>query len=650
MVRKWRVLFAVALAACATLAYADPPARVGRVNHVSGAVSFAPAEAPAQWTQAALNRPLTSGDRLWTDNDSRAELHVGSTALRLASLTNVDVLNLDDQSIQIRLAQGVINMRVRELARDEIVEVATPAGAVLIRQPGSYRISTDSQSDGSHVLVNFGHADVITPTQTATVPSSQAAVFTTRSGITFEVAAYSNGDEFDRWSAQRDRREDQVNATRYVSRDMTGYEDLDDHGSWRTLPEYGAVWVPANVAPGWAPYRHGNWVWMSQWGWTWVDDAPWGFAPFHYGRWVWLDSYWAWAPGPLVRRPVYAPALVAFVGGAGFSGSMESGPTIGWFPLGWREPYIPWYRASHGYVRNMNVPHVRNTTNVHKTTTIQYVNRNRPHAVTVVPQQAFVSARPIAQASIRVAQAQLARAEVIREKSPAEPIRASITTERSGHRPPQAAAQNATTMNAPLNTTAREVSPLSRGPGSPGLGEGERRGRLLRRERPDVSTSGNTAGAAAVPAGPDSPHAAPITPTNRAAPAASQPAADPRPVHEARRDRWNDARPRDTSAFRSPHDRAAAVREAQIPRQAPPAPQPVAPSARPHAAPHPEASRLRQAPPQPQAAAAAHPPSGFAHRQEGAPRATPQPRENHPRGEHRPHRPREAPARTARPS
>jgi hypothetical protein len=25
---------------------------------------------------------------------------------------------------------------------------------------------------------------------------------------------------------------------------------------------------------------------MSPWGWTWVDNAPWGFAPFHYGRWV----------------------------------------------------------------------------------------------------------------------------------------------------------------------------------------------------------------------------------------------------------------------------------------------------------------------------------------------------------------------------
>src|SRR5205085_11868393 len=140
----------------------------------------------------------------------------------------------------------------------------------------------------------------------------------------------------DRWSAERDRQEDRVASTRYVSPQMTGYEDLDRYGSWRTLPEYGAVWTPTRIAADWAPYRHGHWVWVSPWGWTWVDDAPWGFAPFHYGRWVWADSYWAWAPGRIAPRPVYAPALVAFVGGshASLSISIGRGPAVGWFPLG----------------------------------------------------------------------------------------------------------------------------------------------------------------------------------------------------------------------------------------------------------------------------------------------------------------------------
>ena len=106
----------------------------------------------------------------------------------------------------------------------------------------------------------------------------------------------------------------------FVSPEMTGVEDLDRHGGWQQHPEYGAVWTPTQVVVGWAPYRHGQWVWQRPWGWTWVDDAPWGFAPFHYGRWLSWGGRWCWAPGPRVARPVYAPALVAWVGGPQYSG------------------------------------------------------------------------------------------------------------------------------------------------------------------------------------------------------------------------------------------------------------------------------------------------------------------------------------------
>ncbi len=74
----------------------------------------------------------------------------------------------------------------------------------------------------------------------------------------------------------------------------------------------------AEVPAGWAPYRNGHWAWIDPWGWTWVDDAPWGFAPFHYGRWTVVDDRWGWVPGPVRQRAVYAPALVAFIGGAEF--------------------------------------------------------------------------------------------------------------------------------------------------------------------------------------------------------------------------------------------------------------------------------------------------------------------------------------------
>jgi hypothetical protein len=488
MSARLKVIVAMLLFVCGAAAYADPPGRVARLNYSTGAVSFAPGEAPDAWVQAVLNRPLTAGDRLWADQTGRAELHIGSTAMRLGALTSVDVLNLDDDTLQVRLAQGSMNLRVRDLGQGETVEIATPAGAVLVRQPGSYRVTVEPQGDSARVLVNFGQAEVVTPLQTYTVPSSQAATVSASRGASFEVAAYATADELDRWSAERDRREDRVPSTQYVSRDMTGYEDLDQYGTWRTLPDYGAVWVPTQVASGWAPYRTGHWVWVSPWGWTWVDDAPWGFAPFHYGRWVHTGGYWAWSPGAVVRRPVYAPALVAFVGGSNFSVSVTSGPAVGWFPLGWREPYRPWYRASESHVRQVNVTNVTNVTNITNVTNVRYVNRERPDAVTVVSRQAFVSARPVSQAALNVPRTELARAEVVRDRSPAEPVRASIAPERPGYRPPAfAASREVVSVTAPASAATREVPAFRERAGIARTEEAEPRVRVLRRERAETS-------------------------------------------------------------------------------------------------------------------------------------------------------------------
>ncbi|HET7159575.1 MAG TPA: chromosome partitioning protein ParA, partial [Burkholderiales bacterium] len=138
MARILALVLIFLLPSLGTLARADPPGRVARLNYAAGAVSFAPAQAPDAWTQAVHNRPISDGDRLWAGETGRAELHIGSLALRLAPLTSVDVLHLDDDVVQLRLAQGALNVRVRELDAGEIIEIATPTGAVLLRQPGSY--------------------------------------------------------------------------------------------------------------------------------------------------------------------------------------------------------------------------------------------------------------------------------------------------------------------------------------------------------------------------------------------------------------------------------------------------------------------------------------------------------------------------------
>jgi hypothetical protein len=432
-----KIIVAVALSLVTAFAYADPPGRAGRLNYVHGTVSLAPGQAPDAWAVAVLNRPLTSGDRLWTDRDGYAEFHVGSTAVRLAPRTNVDVLALDDDTLQLRLAQGDVNLRVRDVSDDDI-EINTPNGAILLEQAGSYRISTDPSGDATNVIVHYGRAHVLAPYGDLALQAGQHVTLRGPDGIPSEIVS-ARRDAFDNWSAELDRREDQIASTRYVSPRMTGYEDLDAHGAWRSMPEYGAVWVP-RVSAGWAPYRHGHWVWVEPWGWTWIDDAPWGFAPFHYGRWVWLNGHWAWAPGPRIVRPVYAPALVAFVGGSNWSVSIGSGPSVGWIPLGWREPYFPWYRTSPTYVRNVNVTHVQNINVYNNVTRINYVNQSVPQAVTVVPREAFVSARPVTRHAVQVQPAEIARAPVTRS-IPAAPVESSFAARRADTRPPEALAR-----------------------------------------------------------------------------------------------------------------------------------------------------------------------------------------------------------------
>jgi hypothetical protein len=210
---------------------------------------------------------------------------------------------------------------------------------------------------------------------------------------------------------ERDERRAQAG---HVSPEMTGAEDLDRWGHWDRHPDYGAIWYPSTVAVGWAPYRYGRWVWVRPWGWTWVDDARWGFAPFHYGRWVYWRNRWCWAPGTYVHRPVYAPAMVAWVGGPHFSVSVNvGGPTVGWVPLAPREVYVPYYRVSPVYIDRVNVnprfttpgqhpPPARHHPQTIPTGPIAYTNQGVPGAVTVVPRDVLVRREPVARAVVQV--------------------------------------------------------------------------------------------------------------------------------------------------------------------------------------------------------------------------------------------------------
>ena len=356
----------------------DPPGRVARLSYTDGSVSLQPAGVE-DWADATVNRPVTTGDKVWTDQNSRAELDIGSAAIRLGSTTGLSFLNLDDQNTQLNVTAGTAIVHVRDLEQSQPIEIDTPNVAVLLQSPGDYRVEVNDAGNSTVVKVSNGDAEVSATGQAVPLHTQQALVFNGTNQVSAVRTSVGAPDALDSWSIDRDHRSEQAEEqnSQYIAPDVAGADDLAQYGTWESTPDYGDVWTPSAVEAGWSPYQDGRWVWVSPWGWTWVDAAPWGFVPFHYGRWAYYGTRWCWVPGPRRVRPVYAPALVGWVG--------RPGASVGWFPLGPGEVYG------------------------NRATNVTYVNRNRPGAVVAVSQDVFTSARPISGHTMRIPENELSR-------------------------------------------------------------------------------------------------------------------------------------------------------------------------------------------------------------------------------------------------
>ena len=403
----------------------DPPNRVARISVMQGDVSLEPNGVDA-FSQAEINYPLTSGDRVYADNNSFAELQTAGLAVRLGNGADVTLSSLTDNIAQFGLAQGSIRVRTRSLyafnGQPGTVEVDTPNGAILVDQPGDIRVDSYPQDDTTVVTVSSGAVEVTGQNLDQQLGPNQSLRLAGSNPVYAVQVQLLPPDSLDQFDEQREHRRERASAYQYVSPDMIGAADLDDYGDWQPANQdnqgYGAVWYPRSVPAGWTPYSNGHWAWVAPWGWTWVEAEPWGFAPFHYGRWANFGGRWGWVPGPPPAafggevRPIYSPALVAFVGGGGGGLSISIGAVAAWFPLGPREAYQPWYHASPAYCNRVNVTNIytTNVTEVHNTyinrtvnvynttnvTNVTYVNRGV--ATVVVPQRALASGQPIAQA------------------------------------------------------------------------------------------------------------------------------------------------------------------------------------------------------------------------------------------------------------
>ncbi len=407
---RWFAALALVIAGSAFAQAADPPGRVAALTHMEGSVVFAPA-GRTEWSEAARNRPITRGDRLWTDEGARAELHMGSAALQMDSRTFVDVVALDEEVLQVSLNEGVVNARVRQVQGGENFEIDTPHLALRATQPGDFRVDVEPQQGFTRVTVHSGMATLYgAGGGVLQLQAGQSMAFAGRELAQVAGSPANAQDTFDRWAADRNRIEDQSIAARHVPRAVVGYQQLDANGTWSQDATYGQVWYPQVTVADWAPYRYGRWEWINPWGWTWVDDAPWGFATSHYGRWAEIGSRWAWVPGSMGPRPMYAPALVAFMGGgSSLSLSIGSGPGIGWYPLAPGEAWQPFYAASPLYVRNVNRYIVTDSRYAGRP---HYFQR-RPDAVTTVRVDDFQRGRPVHDRWSRANFADLSRAQTI---------------------------------------------------------------------------------------------------------------------------------------------------------------------------------------------------------------------------------------------
>jgi hypothetical protein len=327
---------------------ADPAAPgVARVSYISGNASSQRGD-NGEWVALTVNAPLEPGDRISTGQGSRAEVQLdGTDVLRLSENSTAKIVSINRNQIQIQVGSGLVTYSVLR-GGEAIAEIDTPNVAVHPSSEGDYRILVNSDAE-SIVTIRSGSADITTPQGSTHVETGQMITIDGTDAPQYKTTTASVRDDWDNWNNQRDGRISNAQSWGNTNRHYTGTEDLDGHGVWTEVPDYGRVWQPS-VGADWAPYRDGRWVYEPYYGWTWVSNESWGWAPYHYGRWFAYNGGWAWWPGPVYAGyyPLWAPAYVSFFGwgGGGFGIGVGFGfgwGHVGWLPIGPGDWYHPWF-------------------------------------------------------------------------------------------------------------------------------------------------------------------------------------------------------------------------------------------------------------------------------------------------------------------
>jgi hypothetical protein len=488
----------------------DPPRRVGSLDYVSGEVAYALHGNAAElggssWLAAEFDQPIAEDMSVQTGPLARARIRIGPNAVEIAADSEFDVLNLTDQLVEASLRQGRVFLQIRNLQEGERVEIEIPTGSLWLLKPGAYDIDVGSDDRPARVAVFEGIARFVDGNTDLRIEAGQeaqvtpsypaAAVVSQLPPSAMPAAAEANSDrprpagsetaanetsnaapdEFVSWAMASEYNPEQPQSAQYVSREMTGHERLDAYGRWEKRPDYGPVWFPAAVPADWAPYRFGHWASIAPWGWTWIDDQPWGFAPFHFGRWVRIDERWAWVPGSRVKHPVYAPALVAFLENIEEDGAAGQGggePPVGWFPLAPGEAYAPWYDAGPEYVQSVNVVYPAQYRDAawrdgrERSADLGRADFANRRFATLVHRDALIYGRPVFHELVHVPAERLARATVARGAPRVVPAAARIVAGPGGWRGDAPRSIPAVAGPGGLRQISpHEIAPRAAGPG-----------------------------------------------------------------------------------------------------------------------------------------------------------------------------------------
>jgi len=392
-----------------------PPGMVGRVSVASGNVDLR-MSGESNWAATAVNQPVYSGEGVRTGPQARAEIEVGANTVDLAEGTEIVITMLTDKFTQIALSRGRSGVSLRQIGDEDTVEIDFAQGGLWLLGAGRYDLDVAGGDQPTRITVFEGTAQFVGGGSETRIETGQMAVLAGADTVTATTEA-ARADDFVEWCRSVDYDQTRLAAPHYLSKYMTGFAELDTAGIWKINSEYGPIWFPTD--PEWSPYRFGHWGWIAPWGWTWIDDQPWGFAPSHYGRWVMIDDHWAWAPGGSTVHPLFAPAVVAFLGTPGIGLSSEDGATVAWFPLAPGETYWPTYTQDMDYIRSLNFGNVPDTEAIQMPADgaprLEFFHEdfaNRRFS-TAVPRSVFINGRPAAPARVSLPEQRLQNAPVL---------------------------------------------------------------------------------------------------------------------------------------------------------------------------------------------------------------------------------------------